>query len=185
MTSTRLRRIFLDLDGVLADFTGHVDSLRVAEGLPRLPPRGDEKKDEAAERAYQAFWAWMAGKPNIYQDLPPLPGAQQLVDYCRELIGYEHVRVLTAIPSKDTMPQAEADKRIWLRAHIEGPIEMRTGPFAKDKHKHCRPGDLLIDDDERNINDWIRAGGMAIHHHQDRLDRTLWVLRGYSSPLSR
>ena len=38
------------------------------------------------------------------------------------------------------------------------------GPFSKDKHVHCQPGDILIDDRASNIEEWSAAGGVAILH---------------------
>ena len=38
------------------------------------------------------------------------------------------------------------------------------GPYSKDKHQHCEPGDILIDDRSSNIEEWRAVGGIAIHH---------------------
>jgi hypothetical protein len=48
------------------------------------------------------------------------------------------------------------------------------GPYSKDKHQHCRPGDILIDDRSSNIEEWQAAGGIAIHHKN--IDTTLQEL---------
>jgi hypothetical protein len=48
------------------------------------------------------------------------------------------------------------------------------GPYSKDKHMHCQPGDILIDDRLSNVEEWRTAGGIAIHH--DNIDATLYEL---------
>ena len=46
------------------------------------------------------------------------------------------------------------------------------GPYSHDKHVHCLPGDVLIDDRTSNCEDWRRAGGVAIQH-RDSVENTL------------
>jgi hypothetical protein len=36
------------------------------------------------------------------------------------------------------------------------------GPYSKDKHTHCVPGDILIDDRTSNIHEWNNVGGIGL-----------------------
>jgi 5'(3')-deoxyribonucleotidase len=79
--------------------------------------------------------------------------------------GYE-VHILTAIPLLATMPTAAKDKQVWILENVEDghSFKFKIGPHAKDKQNHAKPGDILIDDQKRNIEQWITAGGIGIHH---------------------
>lgn len=140
--------IYCDLDGVLADFEAGV--LKYA----RL---------DAATCDPKLMWARLQKIPKFYQLLKPMPHAG---DLWRVIKSTRCKRaILTALPLKSTMPEAEQDKRIWCADRL-GPKEVvKVGPYSKDKWKHCNPGDLLIDDSEDNIDDWTRKGkGIGIYH---------------------
>jgi hypothetical protein len=67
---------------------------------------------------------------------------------------------LTALPSDYSMPYAASDKMWWAHEHFPD-VTVFLGPFSHDKWRHCKPGDILIDDRTSNCNEWTRAGGQA------------------------
>lgn len=136
--------IFLDMDGVLADF----DRL-VFERVGRTFDRSDGE-----------MWNHLVKIDRLYFELEPLPHAFQLWDLAHSL---GRVEVLTAIPRRSTMPWAERDKRAWIVKHFGVDTPVRIGPFSRDKWKHAAPGDILVDDRHDNIVDWTnKAGGTGI-----------------------
>ena len=38
---------------------------------------------------------------------------------------------------------------------------------ARDKHLLARPNCILVDDREKNVKEWVAAGGIGIHHKGD------------------
>ncbi|MGV3636469.1 MAG: hypothetical protein ACO1NQ_02355 [Flavobacteriales bacterium] len=137
-------RLFLDLDGVLADFDGGVRKL-----LGTTPQRFQERYGAAA------FWKRLANAPDHYGRLDPLPDAERLVEGVRHLSP----TVLTGLPLGKW---AEPQKRAWMARHFPD-IDVIT-TMARDKHRYCSPGDILVDDQERYRDRWEAAGGRFIHH---------------------
>ena len=140
-------KLYCDMDGVLVDFEQGYNDL-TQEKAPGFNSTYDKPKFwSAINKAGAKFWA----------NLPWMPGAK---DKLWEYIKKFNPTLLTA-PSLD--PSSELGKQEWVDKHIPGtPIVFRQ---AKDKQKEVNsPNDILIDDREDNINRWIAAGGIGIHH---------------------
>jgi hypothetical protein len=136
--------LWLDLDGVLADFDRRAREM-CGDAIVDDKDRGDE------------LWSIVHKDPHLYRDLTSCIGSMSLwLAACAT--GWP-VKILTAIPRRTTMPHAEADKRAWC-ARLLGPtVPVEIGPYSRDKWKHCKPGDILIDDRADNIDDWVKKGG--------------------------
>lgn len=137
------------MDGVVADFNYYVGKL-----LNRTI--GWEGRDLSAEE-----WKLIAAHDRLYYRLPVIEESRQLVQVAIET-GCR-VKFLTAIPRRTTMPSAETDKKEWLKEFFPG-FEMEVGPYSKDKRKWAKPGYILVDDKQSNVEEWKEAGGISIHH---------------------
>jgi 5'(3')-deoxyribonucleotidase len=151
-----MRTIFLDMDGVVADFDTFAEEL-----LGREIGWGDTTQDLSAEE-----WLRLASIDRLYYQLPLMPDATKLVAYVKSLSTRFQIGFLTAIPRRTTIPSARADKQAWVDKYFPG-MRMDIGPFSHDKHKWCSPGDILVDDRPSNIREWNAAGGIAIYHTGD------------------
>jgi 5'(3')-deoxyribonucleotidase len=143
--------LYLDMDGVVADFDEY------AARTLGIPPSQGIYPDEV--------WYKLASNARLYRDLVKTSYADELVFQCSRLAkqhGYD-LKFLTAVPKGNDVPWAFYDKVVWVQTHFPGTPVM-FGPFSKDKHVHCRPGDILIDDRKSNIEEWRAAGGLAILH---------------------
>lgn len=160
MTTTR--KLFLDCDGVLADFD---------EGATRV--FGMSPKAFQARRGPGPFWARLASTPDFYATLPLLPGALELFEAVRHLDPI----ILTGLPRGKW---AEPQKRAWAAQHF--PATTMITCMARDKRDHCTPGDVLVDDQEKYAELWQGAGGVFILHKH--VETTLQALAEYF-PLAR
>jgi 5'(3')-deoxyribonucleotidase len=143
--------LYLDMDGVVADFDEY------AARTLGVPPSAGIYPDE--------IWYKLASNARLYRDLVKTPYADELVFQCSRIVkqcGYE-LKFLTAVPKGNDVPWAFYDKVVWAQKYFPG-IPVMFGPFSKDKHVHCRPGDILIDDRKSNIEEWRVSGGLAILH---------------------
>jgi hypothetical protein len=136
--------VFLDCDGVLADFDTY------AEAYFGMPPRVYEKQVGSAQ-----FWSELEAKGNFYRNLPLMSDARELVE------GVAHLSptILTGCPRGNW---AEAQKVAWANEHFPG-IPVITCRSA-DKRAHAKPGDVLIDDWPQHRHRWIEMGGVFISH---------------------
>ena len=147
-------RLFLDADGVLADFD---------EGAKRL--LGMTVRQFEAKHGRGAFWKRLAQAKNFYGTLPEMPDARLLFDAVKHL----EPTILTGLPlGKWAAPQ----KIDWAAEHFPG-VPIITC-MARDKHKHMRPGDVLVDDRENHRKSYEEAGVIFVHHKS--AEESIWEL---------
>lgn len=146
-------KIFVDMDGVLADFDAHYAA---SFGTPP-----DKKLDNVD-------WDKVRSIPGFYRNLPPMADLGELWDF----VGRFNPIVLTGVPS--SIAEAADDKRAWAAKWIGDSVEVRCCR-SKDKSLHASPGDILIDDWDRYRGLWIAKGGRWITHTSaaDSIDRLL------------
>jgi hypothetical protein len=142
------RQIYLDCDGVLADFD------KGAEKVLGLPPRAFEKRYGPGP-----FWKRLANADSFFENLEPLPDAYELF----EAVKHRDPVILTGLPRGNW---AEPQKRRWAERHFPG-VEVITTSAAL-KREHCHPGDVLVDDRDKYRPLWEAEGGVFIHHKDAR-----------------
>ncbi len=152
MTNT----IYLDMDGVVADFDSAAEEVLGIPQRPR-PINGFYKLSELEWKSIKIKY------PRFYRDLPKMEDADQLVDIgrrYRDQLGW-NLLFLTAVPKEDDMHWAFWDKIHWVKERYPE-IAVHFGPHSFDKWRHCRPGDILVDDRADNCQQWREAGGWAL-----------------------
>ena len=146
------RRLYLDCDGVLADFD------KGATAVLGLPPSAYERRHGPGR-----FWRKLASAPDFYFGLPLLPDAMELFEAVRHLDPV----ILTGLPRGNWA----ADQKVrWAARYFPGTRIITT--LARDKRNHAKAGDVLVDDQLRHRHLWEEVGGVFIHHRnaQDTLD---------------
>ena len=145
-------KVYLDMDGVLADFDQRF------RDISGMEPREFENK-----YGTKAFWNLIdeENKVKFWVGIPPMPGAADLVNAVKDY-NYE---LLTSPSAKK---QSYLGKILWVKNHTGSvfPSKPRIN-FKKAKEKHLiKPQlaktDILIDDREDTIGRWNAAGGTGI-----------------------
>jgi 5'(3')-deoxyribonucleotidase len=146
--------IYLDMDGVVADFNTYAKNILNTEQMYHSWP---------AEA-----WQKIASNPRLYRDLDKTLEADELVQFCKNICNKKNweLKFLTAVPKNDDMPWAYYDKVNWINERYPG-IPVFFGPYSHSKWNHCQPDDILIDDRVSNYEEWSNAGGRAILHKGD------------------
>lgn len=142
------RQLYLDCDGVLADFD------RAAQELLGMPAKEFQERQGAGR-----FWARLAKHPDFYGTLPLMPDAMELFEAVRHLDPV----ILTGLPRGNW---AAGQKVRWAEQHFPGTRIITT--MAVNKRDHCSTGDVLVDDTLRHAHLWEGAGGIFIHHRSAR-----------------
>ena len=137
-------QLYLDCDGVLADFD------RAATEMLGVPPRRFEKRHGPRE-----FWKRVARHPDFYGTLPLMPDAMVLFDAVRHLQPV----ILTGLPLGNW---AAPQKVRWAAEHFPGTRIITC--LARNKREHARDGDILVDDTLKYRDLWEGAGGIFVHH---------------------
>jgi hypothetical protein len=146
-------KIYLDMDGVVADFDKRFTDLA---GMG--PSEFEEKYGK------NAFWDFIDEGDNklvFWIGIPPMSDAKQLVDF---VSNYDY-EMLTAPSLKK---QSVMGKGLWMKNQTNKglfPFKPKVNyKSAKNKKDFAAPNHILIDDREDNINSWIAAGGVGILH---------------------
>jgi hypothetical protein len=139
-----MRQLYLDCDGVLADFD------KGATAILGMKPKAFEHRHGLGR-----FWQKLAQAPDFYFSLPLLPDAMQLFNAVKHL----DPTILTGLPRGNW---AADQKMRWAAEHFPG-VRMITC-MARDKRNHAREGDVLVDDMEKYRHLWEQAGGIFVHH---------------------
>lgn len=143
------------MDGVVADF-------EAGAALVLSGPRKTEYV-QGHYRHNDSEWGRLRDEHRLYSNLPLMEHAEELVGLGRQYrdqLGWE-LLFLTAVPKHDDMPWAFYDKVVWAKERFPD-IAVHFGPHSTDKYKHCKAGDILVDDRADNCLQWSSAGGIAV-----------------------
>ena len=135
-------KIYCDMDGVLVDFEkGYFD----LTGKDTSYNTNPEEFWEPISKAGAAFWI----------KLQWMPDGKQLWDYIK---GYNPE--LLSAPSREE--SSRIGKFTWVKRNMSGTKLILHS--AERKQEYATPNAILIDDRKDNIERWIAAGGVGIHH---------------------
>jgi phosphoglycolate phosphatase-like HAD superfamily hydrolase len=145
----KISKIYVDMDGVLCNFEKRYTELygHVSEQVRRSEFR----------KNFDDFI-----KTKQFATLEQMEDAAQLIDYLNSVKIPKQILSSTAYDEVwDTISE---QKQHWLKAHRfvwEDPIFV---PGKRHKYKYAQPDTIIIDDTYSVIEDWEKAGGIAIHH---------------------
>ena len=142
------RQLFLDCDGVLADFDAG------ARALLGMSPGAFEKRYGKRE-----FWRRIARAEDFYARLPLMPDALELFD----AVAHLEPVILTGLPLGNW---AAPQKVRWAAEHFPGTRIITC--MARDKFRHMAGADVLVDDRADHRDKWEAAGGIFVHHRSAR-----------------
>ena len=137
-------RLFLDADGVLANFRKGAIELLDMRPIEFIARHGRD-----------TFWKRLAKAKNFYGGLPEMPDARLLFDAVKHL----KPTILTGLPLGNW---AAPQKIEWAAEHFPG-VPIITC-MARDKHQHMHDGDVLVDDREKHRAAYEAAGIVFVHH---------------------
>jgi hypothetical protein len=141
-------QIFLDADGVLADFD------KYASALFGVPVSITNQVD-----LIPGFWDTIYEHNDFYYNLPLLADAQRLFD----AVKHKNPIILTGLPKLNQGNWADGQKRRWVEKHFPGTPVITC--LSEDKCKHMKgKGDILVDDWTKYQSLWEYSGGIFVHH---------------------
>lgn len=143
-------KLFLDCDGVLADFDTHA-----------LEYFGKNPREVEAEQGSDFFWKQLEGRGDFFTSMPLMSDANELV----ASVLHMKPTILTGCPRGDW---AEAQKITWAQTHFPY-LDIITCK-SRDKRKHMVDGhiNVIIDDWPQHRARWEEHGGIWIHHENAR-----------------
>ena len=161
--------VYLDMDGVLADFFGGVEFLYGVEHWKELT--NDKTKDLKKQVIDRITGT------DFFAVLPKFPTADALIDMVKKFTGGKFS--INTSPLRGDHDNSAKYKKVWISNNIEQPDEIivtgRKESYAKDKGTGTP--NILIDDRPINIQRWQAAGGYGILYQANR-DQLTKVQKG-------
>lgn len=143
-------QIFLDMDGVFADFVRHslwAHNKQIPNGVQWL-------FYEQVGLTAEEFWKPLEHNYEFWYSIPPLTDGMVLLDWLKVTFP-EWLSILTS----PGCPGSYDPKVDWLKTYYADPPPLAA---AKEKWRFAGPGKILIDDHEANVDLFIEAGGTGI-----------------------
>ena len=154
MSKEKQFQIYLDLDGLFADFDGGFK--KITGSYPK-------------EVAKKELWKQIYRADHFFYNLPLIPESKKLWD----VVEPTDPIFLTGLPSSI---EGRDDKVRWVHKHYGSKYEVIVVP-KKDKRHYAKPNHILIDDRQDNINEWKADGGIGIFHEVDNFHNTISELK--------
>ena len=150
-------KVFVDMDGVLADFFGEWQKL-IGK---------DWRKVKDIEPALQKI----RDTDDFWLNLPLLPQAKNLLGVIKKVKGSYSI-LSSPLPND---PNSEPHKREWIKKNLDF-FPPENVIITHDKAKFATNPDgtpnILIDDFGKNIASWEAAGGEGFKHKDHKFERT-------------
>jgi len=162
MLKQKIESIFLDMDGVICDFSKRYDELFGVH----------PKEAEAKNNFYPLFLEFI--KTKQFESLDLMPGASSGVDFLRKCSV--PTQILSSTVNDELFDDIAKQKQIWLQknAITFNPIFV---PGKSKKKNYSTESRIIIDDTPSVCLQWREAGGIAIEHKD--WNTTLTILKMY------
>jgi 5'(3')-deoxyribonucleotidase len=152
--------IYVDMDGVLADFFGEWAKLMQVDHYSKID---DLDINVALQKIRDTDQFWL--------DLPLLPQAKQLLAVIKQIKGEYNI---CSTPLADD-PNSEPHKRKWIEKNLAF-FPPKNVYITHDKPQYATQSDgtpnILIDDFGKNVNAWDAAGGTGFKYKDHKFERT-------------
>jgi len=152
--NTHDRTVFVDMDGVIANFHGYFKQLFGWDLA-----KGDDNNDQKMWDQINSY-----GKSKFFEELPWIPGSKAMWSFIVD--NFVNVKILSALGKYDHEDggQTRKGKITWLAHHLPK-LKPEDIILVVNKHKkrhYCKPGDIIIDDTPIVIEEWNAKGGKGI-----------------------
>lgn len=156
--------IFVDMDGVIVDFV-RGSLLRWNIDIDKMPFEERKKLGWSYWEHFgfetEQFWEEIReGGEDFWANLPLYSWSLDFLDYIRAVAdATDQEWALLSSPSRD--PRSLSGKVLWMQKHID-PLFRDYLLVPAGHKKQMAKGNILIDDHDQNVEDWIEAGGKAV-----------------------
>jgi len=146
----KIKKIYLDMDGVLCDFDKMFNELF-----------GDINNKYRDRKHFTEHWPKFI-EADSFKTLDLFPGAEELLAFVKQFPEIK-IEILTSSGGERYHNEVKKQKKYWLRNHLID-YTANVVPGRSHKKDYATPETILIDDTEDVIVSFNRAGGIGILH---------------------
>jgi 5'(3')-deoxyribonucleotidase len=157
-TENKMPHLYLDMDGVQADFFGAWANKHNVEHYKAIKDKEKEIDELANSSGDQVY--------NFFRTLAPLKGGMQIINWL-----HSNKISFTVLSAPLRGPYAKASiqaKKDWLDEHNPG--TSGNAIFTSAKYKYAKSDgtpNILVDDFGKYLDAWHSAGGIAVKHEDE------------------
>jgi len=172
-SSKKMPHLYLDMDGVQADFFG---AWAKRHGLAHYKeiPHPENAINELAQSGPEEVY-------NFFHDLQPLMGGMRIIQWLvKNKIPFT---VLSAPLRGPYAKDSIRAKKDWLDKYNPG--TSGDAIFTSAKYKYAKNGtepNILVDDYGKYLDAWDNAGGIAVKHEDSNTQHTINELEKIYKP---
>ena len=149
MRKPQISCIYLDMDGVIADFTKRYRELY------KMMPR-EAEKNKQFDKFFDEFIA-----TGQFATLELMPGTMEGIEFLRKASA--PTQILSSTANEARYDAISKQKLIWLQTHGIT-FTPNFVPGKRLKQEYAAPDKIIIDDTESVIEQWKAKGGIGIVH---------------------
>ena len=149
MRKPQISCIYLDMDGVIADFTKRYRELY------KMMPR-EAEKNKQFDKFFDEFIA-----TGQFATLELMPGTMEGIEFLRKASA--PTQILSSTANEARYDAISKQKLIWLQTHGIT-FTPNFVPGKRLKQDYAAPDKIIIDDTESVIEQWKAKGGIGILH---------------------
>jgi 5'(3')-deoxyribonucleotidase len=173
LTENKMPHLYLDMDGVQADFFGAWAKRHGLKHYKEIAHPEDAINELAQSGPEEVY--------NFFRELDPLSGGQQIIQWLhKNKIPFTVLSAPLRGPYAKNSIEAKKD---WLDEYNPG--TSNNAIFTSKKFKYAKNGDdvnVLVDDFGRYLDGWSNAGGIAVKHEDGNTNHTISELEKIYGP---
>jgi hypothetical protein len=175
--------LFLDLDGVLVDYSSGWWTIAKKLGIKPVEVKGElefTKEDTSKVHSYTRI-------PEFWSKLGWEHGGEELWGAANVL--FENIHILTSTAAKQNVQAhkiVEAGKLEWIKHNLHPHLPPDNIHIVSEgvlKAKFANHLSILVDDRKSTITAFVQAGGYGILHSAKRYRKTIEELKDVALPL--
>ena len=176
--------IFLDMDGVLVDYSGGWWTIVKQIGIKPIEVQG--KKDYSRDDIARVHGQTRNSK--FWESLEWEHGGRELWDAANVL--FENIHILSSTATKQNIEAGkivETGKLEWIKHNLHPHLPASNIHIVSEgvlKAKFANHLSILVDDRKSTIDAFIQAGGYGILHDAQKYRKTIEELKEIALPLS-
>ena len=172
-TTKKMPHLYLDMDGVQADFFGAWANRHGLKHYKEIPHPEDAINELAHSGPDQVY--------DFFHELQPLQGGMKIIEWLhKNKIPFTVLSAPLRGPYSKNSIEAKKD---WLDKHNPG--TSNNAIFTSAKYKYAKKGDepnVLVDDFGKYLDAWDNAGGIAVKHEDSNTQHTISELEKIYAP---